>query len=533
MERRVVLAFYFSYIAVITPVLFAPWIIVPSPVGYLMLFGLFLIPLVGDRITRNGENYHIIYLLVTTSYSMLVVIDPVEIGLYGYDPYSYTLTSYQTLFESHSVTHFVDVSSSWPAYYHLLASLDLVTAIDLLMIGKYSPLLIAFIPTFLYLTLCRFTSTKIAFLTGMGFASTRTLLAFESKFIDEFPAIFLLFALILVFSVDEKAKYSKIGQKRKYIIGCILMIAIVLTHHAAALLAISFVFVWTVIVRLINVERLPSRIQPIDDQWSPPLTLTIIGVIGFIGIWIYAAPNFTRIVSVSLLDSVVHVSGGEVSGPSTEPSQPIRSLISTSAMGVFAILACINAYGVLSKKRLSSWAYVWIIYAGMIGCIYSVFLIVGRFVALDPIRFLIVLIPTILAPALAIIGAKIDSTAPQYMKGVSVLIVLSLIITQLAAIPPHVVFSDPSQTEFGEGHYTPAQFSASSWVAEYEEDRGVLAYEHGLWIAKGTENVSNSFVWQCTNQLRVWRAEGFRNYPAREDVLYSAGNIAISKCKSR
>ncbi|WP_128081479.1 hypothetical protein [Haloferax sp. ATB1] len=521
MIDRKILVIYFNILAVAAIGLLVPKASVPHGIGYLLLISLYFIPIITAVLADLKKTTHIIFLFLTPIFTMLIVIDPVEIGFFGYDPYSYTIPAHLSFSNSQGISEFMSLTTSWPAFYALTNVIERVIGHSILDVGKYLPLISGVTPTMVYLAVSRKVHTRTAFISAMGFASTRSLLLFEAKFLDETLAIALFFTLTFVLLMAQN--------RRRSILILLLLGSITLTHHTVSLFALLFISVWYTIGSVTSSNIVPSRFKNIElnEVGLPPVISLFVGMCIFIFILAYFVPDLTRWVTVDLIQSIMKGGGGggEASGRIGEGSSSIRGAITTSAVGVLGALALIAAYGTLSKRQRPSWVTSWTVFAGIIGLLYSISLVTGRIIPLDPIRFLIVFVPFLVVSALVILCNSEMISRPNRRTTLASILVCALIITQLLAIPPHVLVSDPESTTLSEGHYTSSQFTASDWTSEYYDGQ-IAVYEPGLWVSKGNSNLTAVDESNQTS-LFVWRNESMVKFNQSEDRIYDSGDIRL------
>ncbi|SDX32665.1 hypothetical protein SAMN05443574_1306 [Haloarcula vallismortis] len=508
-------------------IFFIPKIIVPQYFGYLLLIILFIIPLFYATIGDNSLSIYLFFIGSVSTYLFLIAVDPVEYGLFGHDPYSFTLPAHQIMISNKPpIFEFINLTESWPAFYSLTTILVQITQIETIVMAKYIPLIGATIPLLFFITLRNLMTDKIAFVAALGFTSTRTLPLFEAKFIDETLAVVLFFNLILVFSIE----YILVDgfQLGIQITGLLLLFTIILTHPIISLLSIMFIFIWSGSTKILALDLVPNRYKSIDQNvMSPTIMYGIIGACLFAIVAINSDLTVDSI--VSLIVSAQTGSGQEVPGPTT--GQTIRNLISASAIVVLLIFSAITAYGFLSSNNYQPWVNSWAIFAGIIGLIYASSLILGRLIPLDPIRLLIIFIPILIAVSIFILHESKTTYSTLFLDTITNILIISLIVTQVAAIGPHVLYSDPSGTNLQEGHYTKEQFTASEWANNYN-DLQIVSYEGGLYVSRGTERVTSyqSMSSKCNNRLYSWREESGQAIPVNNNLIYTSGGVKLSLC---
>jgi hypothetical protein len=207
---------------------------------------------------------------------------------------------------------------------------------------------------------------------------------------------------------------------------------------------------------------------------------------------------------------------------------------------VFALMAGVTAFGVLTRYDAAYWEVGWVGAAGIFAMLYFASLVGGRVVPLDPIRILLFLVATITPPTLSVISraqlpSRLSRLAPERRVSsvirsvVAVLIVSALILTQVAAFDPHVLYTNPDETVIGEGHHTSAQFGASQWT-ERHYSGAVLGAERSLWVAYDN-NYRNPIHGEgaCESLLTVWRPETGDARPSDVSVVFDSTGVSLTR----
>jgi hypothetical protein len=110
----------------------------------------------------------------------------------------------------------------------------------------------------------------------------------------------------------------------------------------------------------------------------------------------------------------------------------------------------------------------------------------------------------------------------------SVLILCILfIVTQIAAIPPHVLYSDPGETVvFAEGHYTAVMPHLVDWMISYGTGP-ISVYEQGIWINTEIEYQQIQTI-SCGGNNVIIRGEVLQPYNSNQ--IYDSGTPSVIKC---
>lgn len=537
-------ALYLGLYLLTTVVVFRAGSFVPEGTGYVLLVTLFVIPLGLAERGHLTPAWEVFFLFATPLLPILVVIDPFEAGLFGYDAYSFTIPALEYLRNGASIGAFVNADGDWPAFYAVALAFQQLAGVDTGFLSKYFPLFVVAIPFVVYAGVELLAPRRIAFYTGMAVASTRTLVLFEVKFVDETIAVLLFFTAILYLALTT--------HERRAVVGLAMVIAaLALTHHATS---VFFGILLACMLGASLIERVPlpgvlarrlypRRGRPIDIG----ITGTVVVAFGVGAVFFFLAPQVTtELVNTAhgaLFEgqqtaAPVQSSGG--GGIFSVSGVPPRQLVSRAAILVFALMAGVTAFGVLTRYDAAYWEVGWVGAAGIFAMLYFASLVGGRVVPLDPIRILLFLVATITPPTLSVISrAQFPSRLSRLVSErrvfsvtrsvVAVLIVTALILTQLAAFDPHVLYTNPDETVIGEGHHTSAQFGASQWT-ERHYSGAVLGAERSLWVAYDN-NYRNPIHGEgaCKSLLTVWRPETGGARPSNVSVVFHSTGVSLTR----
>ncbi|WP_156037873.1 hypothetical protein [Haloferax prahovense] len=383
--------------------------------------------------------------------------------------------------------------------------------------AKYVPLLSAAAPAMIYISLNRKTSIQIAFLGAITFASTRSLISFYTKFVEESLAV-LLFTILFV------SLYSAKRGLNGRIVTLILLMAIALTHHAASV----FIFVFVLIDALPEAIRRLShldRLQPKGElREISSLSQAVYGL-SIVAFFIYVAnqfsSKFSAVVISSLSSGQTTATGADLSGVPNS----VLAVISRGAIVVIFLFILLCIISVLSRRRASGWEYTWIGYGAVISIVYAATLLAGRVLPLDPIRLLIYLVPMVSVPALAYVLDQ-GETITTARKVIAIVLVISFMSTQIAALGAHQLVSDRSNVVLAESHYSESQHQASRWLSNYNSDP-VFVYEKDIWAAYQNEHQDIFDIQQCPSQLAVDRSPEIIK---PDNSIYNNGPIGLGFC---
>ncbi|MFK5603920.1 hypothetical protein [Haloferax volcanii] len=488
--------------------------------GYGLLMMVFLIPIIAILFLPSVSlQMRFITLFCSPLLAILLVLDPVEIGLYGHDPYMFSMVDLNEL-QSGNLGNMLE-SLAWPGMYSLALVVDHTTAAKTLTVAKYLPLLSSTIPLIYYIGIRRLTDEPIAFVSAMAFASLRSIYIFESKFVDEFLAIILFISILTVIFTIQNAK-------RKGVLLVLMILTISITHHATAIFLLLLLILWILTPHLLSRSFVPERFQPckINSRHQTG----IYAIIGILTVWLLLTgnPEYSGYLISLVQEAVTTGETARQSGGFAAPTPNIVALIARGAVIPIGIFCFLVAYRVISAERLSGRELGWSIFAGVVGIIYGISLVGGDIIPLYSGRMLIYWAPALIIVALP--GVKYLFPQRETLKKVLLLCLLfSFVATQVTAIRPHAMYSDKSTTSMYEGHYTPAQFEASDWTSEYVTDNFIIGEERGLWNQSGTP--FKYPYWSPDKcDVYVWRIESGESLPRNRSIVYSAGDIQLHTC---
>ena len=506
----------------------------PAVTGYVLLGFLYLVPVAIVLRCDLTDRSMALFLVVVPWLSLLIVIDPVEMGLFGHDPYSYTLPSYEYFRSGASLSAFAERAEAWPLFYSLTALLQEVTGTSTATVAKYVPLIVVTIPFVFFVGLRRYVDSEIAFLAAITVAATRSYVQFQAKFVDETIAVVLFFSLIAVLALTGR-------DWRRSALVVLVVVALSLSHHATSAVGLLFIGCWALAGRIERLSVLPRRFRSVSEPSAVRLQQVVIVGMLIVGMFSFLAPMFAgRLVGIAVaalsgtVVTTAPVSDGSSAGLFTLSGLSLRQVLSRLALVFLALFALIDAAGVVSRYRVRQWEFGWITFAGIMSVIYLGTIVGGRLVPLDPIRLLVFLVPALIAPALVVVVRSGTSDRLPFASvlryTVAGVLVCAFIVTQIAAIPPHVLYSDPAVTTLGEGHATPAQFAASSWANDHT-DAPIFGSEPAVWRARDNEFRAASKE-DCRDGLLAWRREGGITKPPRASAVYDGGKVALFTCRS-
>ncbi|MFC6974402.1 hypothetical protein ACFQL1_06600 [Halomicroarcula sp. GCM10025709] len=250
---------------------------VPTVTLYLLLGTLFVFPTALVLRHNTPISINVALLIATPLLPALLVVDPLEVGFYGYDPYRTLQTTVE--FREHGPLWIAGKRASWPAFYALVWIIKFLTGGEISSFGRFLPLFTLIVPTMLYAFARKLIDDDSAFLVAMGLVGVRTLFTFEIKFIDESLAFVLFFALLLSLRL-----IASDGRPAKYL--CYLFAtATVLAHHYIGFLTVFLLVLWD----LTDSDKL----QTVMKQKKIPFSgITALSGGLFVGMFLVIAPSF-------------------------------------------------------------------------------------------------------------------------------------------------------------------------------------------------------------------------------------------------
>lgn len=493
-------------------------------VGYLLFILLFSSPIIMSR-HISFTALQMIGILITNSFVVLIiVIDPIEVGLYGHDPYTTAVPASRTVIEGNDWTDLTDVRSSWPLFYFLVAILVNILNFPLISLAKFIPLYMILGPLFFFTALRNYASLKIAFISAIGLTGLRTFYLFNSKFVDQTLAILLFLLVLIAVSIQDE---------RSYFLSLCGIVSLSLTHHATSFNLILLISIWISIELLSRYNIIPERISVSSPRYpSPRLITTIISGILIAIIFMYYAPTFWQELIYNTIDYI----GAPIQTPESNVTDAtglsktsrLSDTISRFAIPLFGIFAIIGVVGILSKAQSTVWMSGWIIYAGVTGALYTITLFGGKVVGLDPIRLLTFLYLPLIPPSLVFLSHFKNTFGYDSIETAKYLLIIGLIITQIFAIPSHVMYSNPSETSLQEGHFTESQFAASEWSQKYS-NLGIVPYEKGVWVSENNTLALLKFFeyYEDSHYLRPRRPPAAASSLHFQEKVYDSGEISL------
>lgn len=508
-RKKASIILYLILYSITNVLVFSPSISSPVFLGYALLIALFLLSVIIGR--KSGRKTHL-FLILTVSFLMsLIVIDPVETGLYGHDPYTYTLPALET-FNNVSPSTFINVTEAFPLFYSLSwISLEIYGS-STAVVAKYLPMIILAIPLLFYAGTALRIGSKLALFSSLCLIGTKTFYLFEVKFIEE-PL-----AMVIYFTIINLILLAKHIPRFKYLL-VISSIAVSLSHPTVAVVAILLLGAFA-ITRLGSV--VPSRFKPRSiTKYS--VIYPIIIASGMTILVLFTGQSIAKLIFGAIFI------GSSVPTSAPTPQWEISSLTYTIFLILQAGLAVFVLSAYLSHYRFEHWQLSFSIHSAVMLLIYLLLgpvLITITSAPIDSSRVVLYYVPILILVFISIFKDLFPKEKNTVLMSVFLVIFLS---SQVLSMPPHVLYSDPGHTTVGEGHYTQSQFQASSWVAQFSSD-GVVGFERGLWESHNNTYLQNQ-QGNCTNKLFVQRSGVLSHSNLAHSAIYDSGNnIKLYTC---
>jgi len=507
------------------------WSNPPILVGYLLLIAIYGFALAENNVVSgtNPAYRHFFILVLVPLVPFLIVIDPIEVGLVGHDPY---FKMQNALALDGSVTGFVDSELSFPLFFILSMLLRELLGVPLESLAKYLPLLAVSIPSIYYLGLKQYLGEQKAYLSGIGVASIQTFLFFHSMFHEESLAVTYFSMLVLFTAIAARTE--------KRVLVYILLVAVVFTHHYTAFMMFVFLAIWwtadwndyEVITRLFALRSSPSNYQTPSYLLAAVLSIAIV---------IYLLYPFAEVILRGIVTSLVIDGPTEQEGAvvSTSASSLIEIIESIGGRIATVLLVSVACLAVVSRKKITDWEFSWAVFGGGVAVIYVLALVAGQLVNLSATRFYFFVCLSLLPVAVSYLWS--DTQRSKQLLTYSVLMIF--IVPQVFALAPALVYTDQSTGYPYHGHYTAQTHQATETYATYRPANSeVIGYEGELWrTTTGTffqrfTEPDWPFV-QCENAVYIWKEalEGEfgverGHIEASYNKFYSAGQTSLSKC---
>lgn len=570
-QHRVGLVVYTVLYAVVAITAFHATYLLPAAGETVALIGLYAIPVV-LVVTDLPTRVAVVLLFATAFLAALVVIDPLEPGLYGADPYD-TLGDLR-LFRNvdGDLGEFIRTSEERPLIFPLTLALQTATGVSIRTAAKYVPLISTAVPLFFFVAMNRLTTAKVALLTSFALASLRTLIVFESKFIPEVAAIFVLFVLFAVVVLPLHVLTTET-------VAEVLGVGVSLGHNFTSMVVTLLFGIWAVVsavstrvdatakagwphpwrsalkqclsrsrrTRILRVARYLPRAGDGPSPWVLGFAALATGMTTAF-VFVVVQPDTTARLTESVTDVFVRGQSARPSpgalGTQRGTGASLRSIVADFGTVIaFLVLALINAAVVLSEYDNTAWETAWTIMSGILSLMYFVLMIIGWVVPIDETRLLIFMTPLLFGVAVNALSGPDGLVARFEYDGhvLAAVIVIAFAISSLSGIPPHVLQSNPGETVVGaEGHHPREVTTASEWAARYDSPP-VVAPVGGVWsgVADNSHHGTyDEFDGDCSDERSLVRRNGMNPPPgpARRalvtprNVVYASEDVTIVNC---
>lgn len=528
--ERIVFSIYFFLVALVCYTVFIVW---PDPVtiGYSLIAALYIFPIIMILIGVQ-QRFTPLLVAISTGITMLIIIDPIRPGLYGYDAYA-TLQNANQFSQFESLTQFVEQQDR-PLLYMLIWPLKRLTHIDLETIGKYLPLIGVSTPIIFYCIFRFYLPQDISATLSLGVGSLRNLILFRTRLMPEIlGGILFAFGMYLFLRRD-------LLQKKIFLLSGI-GVAVTFTHHLSGGMFVLFCLMWLIGIYISEGIHRIFSLRRLHTYTSIPLrnvaTVLFISTISFIATFLYWSPGSMKALGQ---EAILTVSGrsrslpeGTIGGSNGE--KEILSLLSgPGTLTLLVLLALLAIYGYFHKDRQPDWIIASSYFSGIAAVFYIVFLSIGQVVWLAPTRFLGFFAPMLVAVSGYVIIFQVKFTEKKRRYIISLFIIL-FIITQVTAAPSHVIYSDRSVERIGDGHYADHTFAMGEWASTYGVERAAT-WELGLHQFYYGISVTDVPSKDCTSSTILWRSEA--EELVSENALhtsarvrsYDSGNGVVFNC---
>lgn len=494
-------------------------------VGYAAIVSVYAIAVIGSLHPHLSGIQRATLVTAPALLVALIVIDPVELGLFGYDP-GLSMQALAVL-QSEGVSAAIATNITYPAIHVLASVLIELLGLPPTPVAKYLPLTVAFTPVILFIALRRLLDDTYATMVAITFGSVRALLMFETKFIDESLAVTLFLTLILIVCVGNLGRMKFIGLP--------VAATLALSHHSFSILVGLFLLTWGAFEMVsgmtVFADR-PNRLVPAAHlrnskqllSWSILIFLLSVTVVRF------GSPEEFDQLAATVVLSTLSAQPSVTEGSVTTPVVGVRGAILRAAVPLLGVYALITVFGIFSKKRYPAWVYGWTGFGGITGVFFVIATALGRVLQLDPIRFYIPFcVSTVVAAAGVVRSVR---SRVKLVESLFVLLTIAFIITQALALPPPVLFSDTGDVTPIEDHYARQQFAAGNWAGEYMNSTNIAGVERDVWYYGGVEFATTKETNpRCANwAVSRWTDVSSADFPEPPHVIYDNGPLSLERC---
>lgn len=481
---------------------------------YLVL-SLHVFPILLVNLYNTSIYLHLLVLVSAPLLLVLIVIDPQEVGLYGYDPYMYTLPSAAQFLNAPTLSDFVNSTNSLPAFYSLYHVFQNILGIGSIPAAKYLPLSVVLIPTLFYITCRRIVDTKQAFTIAMVAASIRQLYLFESKFVDESLAVVMFFVMAFVL-----LGLGPMKNKRSIILILPVCITLFLTHAVVPLYIVFLLLALTLKIPNILIESYLQN-KSYNIRISLEYTILVVVILGVV--WAFISRNL-----LAFFLPVIFI--GDLASANLA-NQASATFITGTLLRVVLSLQSLFLIAIFLDRGMERWEFKLSSYCAIMFTAHILLILLSHSSPIDPNRLFLFFIPLLVLVTISSASRELRFNKLKQIKISSIIIVfmsILILITQIWAIPPHVMFTDRDKTTLSEGHYTPSQFEASRWTEKYSSS-AIIGYEEGLWAANNNRFL-DARLNHCQDQLIVQRPPTKTVLRGQNNIIYSSNMIKLGYC---
>ncbi len=492
---------------------------VPEHTVYVALILLFVS---GFSFSYVHSSSPVVYLQLffVISCPLLIVIDPVEIGLYGWDS-NHSFVATQQLLSGSSAWEVLQTHRDRPILFILVAILYKVTESPLISISKYIPIVTSLTPIFTYLIARTFGTPKQA--VGVGFATAilRMMFLFESKYVPEALAIPMLYMGVFMYFIQFRQWSEKKSSYTSNML--ILCVSVVALTHSMATVSIILLFG---LIALSERMKLGSKNKINPSTNSRLLLVSVFACVIFAVVFVFLDSRTFRVLVLSLLNPSP---GGSVGSDGTAPDL-LQLFIANVQLLVILAFSILNGLVLLPGYDVKSWEIGVLVYNGIFIGLFGLQSVFGAITPLDPTRTLIFSVPTLVLLALRVLdGLKTNISLPA-RRQIGVFLIIIFAVVQVAAVPPHIMYSDPTDESLKEGHRSSQERDAAVWANHYS-DSLVVGEKKDLWKYFGGNKYSDPYFNVCPSKSLLVDRPGYKlDVSYNHGRIYDNGGLSLNYC---
>jgi|GEM_PF-4928784 len=485
---------------------------------YIALISFFSIPIFYHISFSPTKTESIVILLGLAIVGQILVIDPIEPGLYGKDSYD-NLERLYILYSNSIDTVKLLQLRGWPQLFILSDILIKITTIDLELVAKYIPMLSLGIPPIIYLYSYDLTGSKyISFLSGLALLSSKTFLGFQTKFVPEFIGMLLFFTLLLVYSLRST--------RVRWVIP-ILAAGIVLSHPIVAIAAMILIFSYITLYKWGRTQSLFYKYKP-NNLGGLSVSISNIIIFSSFFTFVYGFVITERVFMGVL--ATTYATEGYSAGIPRSALHPNLLLADFGSLFVLITLSFCLLYGFFSSYQMSTWEMTFATTSAVLSVYYAIEVLISIPFPLSGSRLLTYLVPLLFCSSIFVMFRIFGRTNIGFRR-VSGIVLIIFIISQTMSIPYNVANSDPVYTVPGtENHPTIGGRAASDWAVEYSHN-GIIEGKPKYVIRRGGLNNINPTRCRFYERQDIPKSINSDNSKSQyRPTYYDSGHIQISDC---